>query len=188
MEKHLKIIIVGNNGVGKTSLVQQYCIDTKLSMSDYIPTIGINFNQKILKFHKDKIKLIIWDTAGEVEFHTMVLPMYKSSNIVIIMYDITDRLTFLEVPYWVEKIKHNVLKPPLIALIGNKIDLDIESNRVVSYDEADDFANNNGLVFMEITSQNKESVNIIFNTLINHVYLNELNSQEHGIKRGCVIL
>ena len=74
--------------------------------------------------------------------------LYKNSDIIIIMYDITDRSSFLDIPYWLEKIKRNSSNEPIIALIGNKID---SLNRVISFEEGQEFADDNGLYFDEVT-------------------------------------
>ena len=147
-----KIVIMGNCKVGKTSLLRQYSYTYnghRLSWNNnYNATIGTVFFVKKLKLNNQKVQLVIWDTSGNNKFHSISLPLYKNSDIIIIMYDITYSSSFLDIPYWLENIKRNSSNEPIIALIGNKID---SLNRVISFEEGQEFADDNGLYFDEVT-------------------------------------
>ena len=154
-----KYITIGDSGVGKSSLSAQY-VNNKFSR-DYDITIGVEFLQKtIVAKDGTRIKIHIWDTAGQEKFRSITVSYYRGVGCALIVYDISSRSSFESVPSWLEDIKR--LAPPniVIVLVGNKADK--ENKRKVLRAEGAEFAKENKLLFFESSATNYESVNNIF--------------------------
>ncbi|MHA1730017.1 MAG: Rab family GTPase [Promethearchaeota archaeon] len=116
-----KIIIIGDNGVGKTSLVKNYVEET--FTNDYKPTIGTNIFIKKLKIKKDEVVASLWDIAGQERWKTMRSMYYKGSQGVIIVGDLTRKSTFKNIEgFWAPDLLKNLSEIPII-IIANKNDL-----------------------------------------------------------------
>lgn len=154
-----KYITIGDSGVGKSSLSAQY-VDNRFSR-EYDVTIGVEFSQKtIVAKDGTRIKIQIWDTAGQEKFRSITVSYYRGVGCALIVYDISSRSSFESVPSWLEDIKK--LAPPniVIVLVGNKTDK--ENQRRVLRTEGAEFAKENKLLFFESSAKNYESVNNIF--------------------------
>ena len=122
----IKITMIGDAGVGKTSIVARYI------ENDFNPesksTIGANYSKSELIFNNHKVILDIWDTAGQEKFRSMGRHFYKNSNIIVMVYDVTKIDTFEDIKnYWYDDVKENGEKYKVLGLVGNKIDLyDVE--------------------------------------------------------------
>ncbi|XP_050505718.1 ras-related protein Rab-43 [Diabrotica virgifera virgifera] len=128
-----KIVIVGECGTGKTCVVQRFKSGTFIERHGN--TIGVDFSMKTVVVDNKKVKLQIWDTAGQERFRTITQSYYRSANGVIIVYDITKRSSFLSVGKWVEEVKRYSGNSVLLAVVGNKADL--ETLREVEFEEAE---------------------------------------------------
>jgi Ras-related protein Rab-1A len=98
-DEKIKIMLIGDSNVGKTSLLKKY-IDNEYS-KNYITTVGMDFQMKCLNINNKKIKLQIWDTAGEERYRIVAKNYFNSSDGFIIVYDITKRLSFDNVNNWI---------------------------------------------------------------------------------------
>ena len=127
VDQIFKILIIGDSSVGKSNLLLRYTDD--IFHEHFLPTIGVDFKIKNLIISNQTIKLNIWDTAGQERFKTITATYYKGSQGVIVVFDITDRNTFLNVNNWLEEIKKNAGNNISIILVGNKCDK--EGERVV---------------------------------------------------------
>ena len=132
----------------------------------------------------------IWDTAGQENVRSITRAYYKNSVCAMVVYDITSRDSFEHVQNWLQDIKDQSPKTVLIVLIGNKIDL--EENRVVSYDEGSEFAIKNGLIFEETSAKTGQGIEEVFlksakeiSKKIEENYY-DLNSEICGIKKGSI--
>nr|CAI5829019.1 unnamed protein product [Callosobruchus analis] len=128
-----KIVLIGDCGTGKTCVVQRFKNGTFIERHGN--TIGVDFSMKTVIVDGKKVKLQIWDTAGQERFRTITQSYYRSANGVIIVYDITKRSSFLSVTRWIEEVRRYSGNSVLIALVGNKADL--ETLREVEFDEAE---------------------------------------------------
>uniref|UniRef100_A0A8C2XY17 Ras-related protein Rab-43 n=1 Tax=Capra hircus TaxID=9925 RepID=A0A8C2XY17_CAPHI len=117
----LKVIILGDSGVGKTSLMNQY-VNKKFS-NQYKATIGADFLTKEVMVDDRLVTMQIWDTAGQERFRTITQSYYRSANGAILAYDITKRDSFLSVPRWIEDVRKYAGSSIVQLLIGNKSDL-----------------------------------------------------------------
>ena len=144
----IKLLLIGNAYVGKTLIVQKF-IDNTFSKST-VSTIGVDLQSKIIDINGKKVKYLIWDTAGEDRMKTMTYSYYRGCHVILVVFDVTERKSFQNVTTWVECIdkfaKSNVLR----ILVGNKTDL--EDKRIITKEEGQKLAEENGLKYYEISA------------------------------------
>jgi Ras-related protein Rab-2A len=173
-----KIIIVGDSATGKTSLIRKY-IDNKFETIHDL-TIGVEFRSKIEKIIIDNqeiiVKFHIWDTAGQESFRSIINSYYRGVAGAILLFDVTDRSTFRNIPGWISELKNksNDIKMPIV-LIGNKTDL---YERKISSKEAKLLADEYNIEYLENSCKNYSSTQIIFNTLIKKIVKRINNNSE----------
>jgi small GTP-binding protein len=156
-----KFIVVGDSHVGKSCLVKRFT-DGRF-MRDFETTIGVEFGTKIIHILNRNIKLQIWDTAGQESFRTITKLYYRCSCAALVLYDITNRTSFLNIDLWIKEIRAangNIIP---IMLIGNKTDK--EELRQVESVEAEEYARENGLMFKEISVKLDCNAGDVFITL-----------------------
>ena len=177
--KHLfKVIIVGAGKVGKTSLTIRFAEDR--FRESYLPTLGVDFLTKNLTINKAKIKLQLWDTGGQ-EFVMSLLPFYFSGAAGgVLVYDITNRNSFNALDYWLKQIRQNAGNIPVV-LAGNKID--IAAQRKVSTEEAQKFANEKNLMYLETSAKTGVSVPDLFTGLVEVIYKTEIKKPKDAKKK-----
>ncbi len=115
---------------------------------------------KNISVNNRNVKIQIWDTAGQEAFRSITRSYYKSSTCAFIVYDITEKKTFYDVTSWLQDCRDMCYKDILICLIGNKSDL--ESKRVISYEEGKNFAEENNLLFFETSAKNGTNIHECF--------------------------
>lgn len=148
-----KIVLVGNPRVGKTNILYRltgngFCENNK-------PTIGMDIGTKSITIKNKKIKIQLWDTAGQENFKALSSAYYRATSGAIIVYDISDELTFGSLETWIKEIK-SYEKDTKIIIIGNKLDLC--DNRQVNFDDAKSFCSKHGYSYVETSA--KDNVNI----------------------------
>lgn len=118
-----KLVVVGDPGVGKTSTILRF--SGKAFLRTYIPTMGVNITEKILSVKKEIVEAIFWDIAGQIKFQTMRRHFYQGSEAIILMFDLTNPISFKNIKNWYEDVIKNMDKPlKMIGYIfGNKSDL-----------------------------------------------------------------
>ncbi|MBY9005168.1 MAG: GTP-binding protein [Candidatus Lokiarchaeota archaeon] len=124
-----KICIVGDGGVGKTSLVLRYCEDA--FKDNYIMTIGSNFSTKSVflpEYPNYEIKLQLWDLAGQKHFSFVRPPFYRGATGIIYVYDLTRRSSFASMASWLDEVE-KVIGRKSSVIVGNKLDLADENHR-----------------------------------------------------------
>ena len=145
----------------------------------HVATIGFDYKSKIITLPstKQKIKLQIWDTAGQEKYMSMNKSLFQRVQGIILMYDITNRETFERLHIWLNLIKQMTNEIPII-LVGNKLDLEDseEHGRIVEYNEGDDFANENEIDFFEVSAVSGANIDNIFISIAEKV-LNSLQSE-----------
>ena len=117
----IKVILVGNSGVGKTAIINRFYNNSFSEIMN--STIVMNFIEKDVKIKGKFVKLSIWDTAGQEQYKSCNKLFIKNSKIVIFVYDITDKKTFNDLEFWYNFILKELGETPSIALVGNKLDL-----------------------------------------------------------------
>ena len=126
----LKVAILGDGNVGKTSLVRRYCED-KFSSSRVL-TIGVDFQTKVVELPEQTVKLSIWDVAGQDRFRVVRENMYRGSLAAVLTYDLTDRQSLQHLRAWHEEITEAVPNIKYI-IIGNKMDLLGDENQDIGH-------------------------------------------------------
>ena len=171
-DDHLyKIVIIGDSGVGKTSLISKYV--KGIFPPSPLPTIAIEFATKIIQIKEGGyIKAQIWDTAGQERYKSITSHHYKKAIGGLIVYDITRRTTYDHVYQWLCDLKDNAEKGVISTLIGNKKDLLERNNRKreVTENEARDLAKKNNMLFYETSAFNNENVTDAFEDLLQRIY------------------
>ena len=181
-----KYIVIGDSFVGKSCIVAKY-IHGGFD-EEFKTTIGIEFGSKDLTINGKVYRIQIWDTAGQETFRSITRAYYKNSVCSFIVYDVTNRQSFLNVQDWFNECKKQTPKTAMMVLVGNKIDLN--NKREVSYEEGENFAKNNSMLFYETSAKNGdnienmfyESAEIIANKINEGYY--DLDRENCGIKMG----
>jgi len=145
-----KVVVLGSQGVGKTSVVIRY-VGGMFSKA-VSPTIGASFFTYKLTLEQYRVKLQVWDTAGQERFRSMAPMYYRKANAAMLVYDITSLESFYDIKDWVKELKKNVDTPIVLCLLGNKSDLDHESGRKVSRDDAAEYAASIDALFYETSA------------------------------------
>ncbi|ESO82098.1 hypothetical protein LOTGIDRAFT_237171 [Lottia gigantea] len=161
----LKILIIGESGVGKSSLLLRFTDDT--FDPEQAATIGVDFKVKTLAVDGNKAKLAIWDTAGQERFRTLTPSYYRGAQGVILVYDVCSKQSFSKLDAWLNELetfstKHDMVK----MLVGNKID---KEKREVSKDEGLKFARKHHMLFIEASAKTKEGVQCAFEELVEKI-------------------
>ena len=133
-----------------------------------------------MNIREKKVKLQIWDTAGEERFRNITASYYKGGHGVLVVYDITERESFENLNSWLIEIEKNANKNVYKLLIGNKCDL--EEKRKVSYQEGKDFAESNGMKFIETSAKTASKVQEAFELLTNEIIKSNIN-KEKGLEK-----
>ena len=175
-EFQIKMVIIGDSGVGKTNFIFQFT-EGRFSQL-HVTTVGFDYKSKIIKLptSKKKVKLQIWDTAGQERYMALNKSIFQKVQGIIIMYDLTNRSSFENLTRWFTLVSQNVSNLPRI-LVANKLDL-AEDNRIVSEDEGYKLAKEYHMPFFEGSGRSGENVDKIFAHLAEMVYTSLINEQE----------
>ncbi|MDD1778835.1 MAG: GTP-binding protein [Candidatus Helarchaeota archaeon] len=159
----LKIIVVGDPSVGKSSLIRRHADDT--FESTYAPTIGTDFILKVVKLENMEITATLWDIGGHEEFVNIRHIYYEGADAAVIVYDVSREGTLKSVKKWYDDITKTVGNIPTLV-IGNKIDLE----RKVKKETGEKLAGEMHAIFYETSAKTGENVNTAFGHLANLVY------------------
>lgn len=160
---HYKHIIIGDTTCGKSSYMKMLTRNEFLLQGN--STIGVDFETYYITHNGKKIKNHIWDTAGQEKFNSIVRVYYKGAHSCILMYDITNYESFNNIEKWLKQLDEQGEFTKI--LIGNKLDL--EKQRCVSKEEAQELADKNNMDFLEISVKNNEGVKESFEKLLNNI-------------------
>ena len=167
----VKLIIVGDSGVGKTNLISRFASDKFQSNSK--ATIGVEFIYKTLKINKEIFKVEIWDTAGQERYKSITSAYYKGAKGAIIVYDITSETSFNNIENWINEVKSKASNNIQIMIIGNKTDLYKE--RKISVEKGIEKAKTLNFHLFEASALDKTNVKEAFNYLLKEMYLDVKN-------------
>ena len=160
---NLKIVLVGEAGVGKTSIIHQFTYH-KFD-PDCISSISAQFISKTIEYQGyGAIKYDIWDTAGQERYRSMAKIFYKDARVIVFVYDITSESTFDGMKdYWYEQTKINCEKDAILAVVANKNDL--YGEQVVSDEVGQQFADDIGAIFQSTSALSESGINKLFDNI-----------------------
>tara|TARA_B100000575_G_C23141608_1_gene664483 strand:+ start:4990 stop:5637 length:648 start_codon:yes stop_codon:yes gene_type:complete len=162
-----KIILLGNQGVGKTSIVRR--LRDKGFKYKAEPTIGLDFTSLHANItHGKKVKFHIWDTAGQENFQSIIRTYYRGVACACIVIDVSDKYSFDDASKWLKE--YNTLKSPdsvgMPVIIGNKTDLE----RGYTYEEGEQWANENGCMYWEMSAKNNDNTSGLLYFIGNNIF------------------
>jgi small GTP-binding protein len=155
-----KIVLIGDAGVGKTSIVRRYTDGVFTSAG--IPTIGVDFCIKTLSINGSAIKLQIWDTAGQERFRTITQSYYRSADAIVLVYDIGSATSFRNLPEWLSEVDRYAGNTVHKILIGNKSD---RTDREIQTALGSQFAQENDMPFLETSAKSADNIDKLFEVL-----------------------
>jgi Ras-related protein Rab-18 len=159
----VKILLVGDSGVGKSSLLARFISD---SFDEQGPTVGVDFKLKHVDVDGTRLKLTVWDTAGQERFRTLTSSYYRGAHGVVFVYDVTSRESFENArETWRKEVEmYGTIANSVKIVIGNKIDR--EDERTVAREEGVAFAKEYGCLFLECSAKTKVRVAEAFDELV----------------------
>ena len=189
----LKLIVIGDTGVGKTNLLSRFT--RNVYDKNTHNTIGVDFLAVDLTINGKNVKAQLWDTAGQEKYKSIATAYYKNAQGAVIVYDITQRETFENIDNWLFDLKGYSDPDIVIMIVGNKVDL--AKQRQVMAEEGEKLAKRKGAYFMEVSGKTNagKCVNKAFDTILNEVvkkqedYVMQQNeSEEDSIKSKVLTL
>ena len=158
----VKIVFLGDSGVGKTCIVSRYIYGCIPEIAK--PTIGAAFMTKLFTYNKQNYELLIWDTAGQEVYRGLAPMYYRNACIAIIVYDVTKPEQIDSVSYWIDILHPNVGDSVIIGICGNKTDLECENK--VTNEYVQQHVNCDNAVFMQVSAQTGSGIESLFQTLL----------------------
>jgi small GTP-binding protein len=190
MNYDLKYIIVGDSFTGKTCVLSKYV--NNVFYEDHSITIGVDCATKSIDYHGKKIKLQIWDTVGHEAYSSVVAPFYRGAMAALIFFDLTNRLSFNNLEYWINNVKQKSKSDIEIMIVGNKCDYCFE--RAVNIEDVMILLNKyNGIEYIETSAKTGHNITNLFDKMTDKIikkfpeYLSS-NSQILGSDLGKISL
>lgn len=169
-----KITLVGDSGVGKSSIIGRFV--TGIFIEEMSSTAGLNYSQKLYEKDGKKVNLNLWDTAGQEKFRSLGRNFYKDSYIIIIVFDITNRMSFINAKeVWYNEIKNYGEKFKFLSLVGNKSDK--YEDEEVTDEEAISFAKEIDAKFFLVSAHTGDGIDKMFHTLADNFFDEEFMSK-----------
>jgi Ras-related protein Rab-8A len=165
--RRTKILMLGDSGVGKSSLILRWTMDT--FSPSLTSTVGVNFKSKKVTVANELTQVQVWDTAGQENFHKITTSYYKGAQGILLVYDVTDRKTLENVEYWIKNIKSHASDTVQIALIGNKTDVRVSEHHNITHcatERGQAVATKFGIPFFETSAKDSMNVDHAFLTLV----------------------
>ena len=157
-----KVVLIGEAGVGKTSLIARFVNDAFDPNSS--SSLGASFTAKTINFpeFQRQLKFDIWDTAGQEKYRALTKVLYKDAKVIIFVYDITNLKSFEAITdFWYGTINDSIAKPPVYAIAANKSDL--YEKEEVDEAQAKEFAEKIGAIFKTTSALSNEGIDTLFN-------------------------
>ena len=185
-EKKYKIVMLGDQNVGKTSIINRF--KHNKFVGNIEPTLALDFQSKEIFIDNINVKLLLYDTAGQEKFRTLI-PLYtREANIIFFIYDITNSDSFHNIEKWYNSLENVNKNEAIFFLVGNKIELNDE--RKVPEEEARAYANRYNFIFQEVSALTGDGIEELFlNKLAQEIknYLlfdkKQVREQEEEIKK-----
>ena len=161
----LKIVLIGESGVGKTNIVSRFTTDTFCENSK--STIGVEFATQTMVIDGKQVKAQIWDTAGQERYRAITSAYYRGAVGAMLVYDLTYSLSFEPLNKWLKDLRDNAESNIVVMLVGNKSDL--ADRRSVSEEDGEKFAMDNNLLFIETSAKGDTNIKEGFRRLISEI-------------------
>ncbi|XP_031287623.1 ras-related protein RABA2a [Pistacia vera] len=161
-----KVVLIGDSGVGKSNLLSrftrnEFCLESK-------STIGVEFATRTLQVEGRTVKAQIWDTAGQERYRAITSAYYRGALGALLVYDVTKPTTFENVSRWLKELRDHADANIVIMMIGNKTDL--KHLRAVATEDAQGYAEKEGLSFIETSALEAINVEKAFQTILSEIY------------------
>ena len=175
----IKTLLIGNSAVGKSCILSRY--DNEGFVTNFLPTIGVDFKCKTFEMDGTKIKLYIWDTAGQEKFCMLTSSYYRGTDGVIFVYDVSNRKSFEQVEWWIDQVNKKryssrtisgdieTLSEVTTILVANKCDI-TESHRQVTEFEGVELAKKYRMRYIETSAKNGNGIDELFQQHISDLY------------------
>lgn len=170
LEIAVKVVIVGNGAVGKSSMIQRFC--KGLFTRDYKKTIGVDFLERIIDVNCEEVRLMLWDTAGQEEFDAITKAYYRGAQAAVLAFSTVDRCSFEAIRSWKKKVEDECGEIPMV-IVQNKIDLIDQA--VVEADEVETLARELHCRLYRTSVKEDLNVSQVFNYLAEK-YLSQLDA------------
>ncbi|ORY43362.1 ras-domain-containing protein [Rhizoclosmatium globosum] len=175
--KKFKLVFLGEQSVGKTSLITRFMYDT--FDNTYQATIGIDFLSKTMYLEDRTVRLQLWDTAGQERFRSLIPSYIRDSSVAVVVYDITNRASFQNTNKWIDDVRSERGGDVIIVLVGNKTDL--SDKRQVSAEEGEKKAKEANVLFIETSAKAGYNVKALFRKIAQALPgANEGSGDGHG--------
>jgi Ras-related protein Rab-1A len=168
-----KLILVGNSGIGKSSLLLKFCCDN--FNDNYTSTIGVDFKVNTIELNNKIIKLQIWDTAGQERFRSVISSYYRGAHGIFIMFDLTNIQSFNDIKIWINETNKYANSKIIKLFVGTKSDL--KQQIVVTPDMIDQLCLDYDALYMETSSRANINVDNVFNMISQEIM------KEHEVKQ-----
>ena len=170
-----KIIVVGDSGVGKSCLLLRYC--DQMFIDSFISTIGVDFKFKTLRHMDKRVKLQIWDTAGQDRFRNITTNYFRAAHAVLFCADVTSQRSFENLALWKELVTQNCRNVNVMGyVIATKSDL--ISERQVSFEQGRQYAQQLGYSYIETSAKRDVNVDLAFTNLVPTLIYTALNTNK----------
>eukprot|EP00898_Chlorokybus_atmophyticus_P007240 jgi/Chlat1/7517/Chrsp61S00553 len=180
----IKLLLIGDCGVGKSSLLMRFS-DDRFHVS-YRPTLGIDYRSHMMEVNNGKkVKLQVWDTAGQERFRNIALSYYRGAHGVLPVYDVSNEESFDNVAYWMGSLNHSASPDIVKVLIGNKRDVNSDQ-RVVSVEQGKQVAERYGVSFFETSAISGDNVREAFEA-ITHASVAQLSTWKESARNQRVV-
>jgi small GTP-binding protein len=174
-----KFIVVGASGVGKSAILRRLIDDT--FSEEAASTIGVEFESTTVTIDCQSIKLQIWDTAGQERFRSITKAYYRNAVGVMLIFDLTERKSFDHLPTWLNDARTLCDPNVIIQVVGNKADL--PHPRVVTINEAEGFAKQYHLEYLETSAKSGENVREAFIGVASKLFARGLRTRSPTAQR-----
>ncbi|KAI7901980.1 ras-like protein rab-6A [Cokeromyces recurvatus] len=153
-----KLVFLGEQSVGKTSLITRFMYDT--FDSTYQATIGIDFLSKTMYLEDKTVRLQLWDTAGQERFRSLIPSYIRDSSVAVIVYDISSKESFLNTSKWIDDVRAERGNEAIVVLVGNKTDLN--EKREITTEEGEKRAKELNVMYIETSAKAGYNVKLLF--------------------------
>ena len=173
-----KVLFVGDAGVGKTQILNKF-VNNKFAGAHDL-TLGVEMYSKLIKIHETKIKLQFWVCGGSLKYRSIIRSYYQNSRLIVLVYAVDDVDSFKHIREWVADVKAQTDENAKFLLVGNKCDL--KEKRQVAVVEAQQYAKDNNMEFIEVSAKDGFNINIMFDSslskLLKYMEVEEKKKEE----------